>query len=144
MKYVEFRWFCLVSALNIFFFISQMLIIDWSITSYDVTPESRIKENQNIYPFISIVKSNTYCVVFFASFFWIVQFLILPIESPWLYMTSGTDQLQNQKQIKEVCFTYLAKGSVYLKPHWQPFLNCVLQLCKMTLKNVPRQYIVIQ
>ena len=39
--YVESRGFCLASPPNIFF-ISKLIIIDWSITLCDVTPESRI------------------------------------------------------------------------------------------------------
>ena len=39
--YVESRGFCLSSPPNISF-ISEMLVIDWSITYYNLTPESRI------------------------------------------------------------------------------------------------------
>ena len=39
--YVESRGFCLASPPNIFF-ISKLIIIDWSITLCDVTPKSRI------------------------------------------------------------------------------------------------------
>ena len=39
--YVESRGFCLASPPNIFF-ISKLIIIDWSITLCDVTLESRI------------------------------------------------------------------------------------------------------
>ena len=39
--YVESRGFYLASSPNIFF-ISKLIIIDWSITLCDVTPESRI------------------------------------------------------------------------------------------------------
>ena len=40
--YVESRGFCLASPPNIFF-ISKLIIIDWSITLCDVTPKSRIQ-----------------------------------------------------------------------------------------------------
>ena len=40
--YVKSREFCSISLQNIFF-ISEMLIIDWSITQCDVTLESRIR-----------------------------------------------------------------------------------------------------
>ena len=39
--YVESRGFCLASPPDIFF-ISKLIIIDWSITLCDVTPKSRI------------------------------------------------------------------------------------------------------
>jgi hypothetical protein len=50
--YVKSRGFCLAPS-HIIFFISEMLIIDWSITLHDVTPESRIFSANITRPYIS-------------------------------------------------------------------------------------------
>ena len=70
--YVESRGLCLASPQNIFF-ISKLIIIDWSITLCDVTPKSRI--NSLIILVCILMYPDVYWKYFYVCYKYILRLL---------------------------------------------------------------------